>query len=47
MSRLNPKYENQVDNYENEIDMANQLGLNLDDIYDYSDLEEAESDSDD
>lgn len=44
---LKPQYEKIVDDYENEIDMANQLGLNLNDIYDYSDLEKEDSDWED
>lgn len=33
--RLDPYYAKQLENYDDEIDMCNQLGLNLDEIYDY------------
>ena len=36
MARLKPKYERLLQNYDNETDMCNQLGLNYDEIYDYS-----------
>lgn len=33
---LLPEYERQLENYDDEIDMCNQLGLNLDEIYEDS-----------
>lgn len=33
LESLLPEYERELGNYDDEIDMCNQLGLNLDEIY--------------
>ena len=33
---MDPYYEKQLENYDDELDMCNQLGLNIHDIYDYT-----------
>ena len=40
MPTLRDEYEDIIDDYDNEEDMCNQLGLNYDEIYDYEDEEE-------
>lgn len=37
---LKPYYQNMIGDFDDVIDMCNQLGVNLDDVYDYSDLGE-------
>lgn len=37
---LLPEYERELENYDDEIDMCNQLGLNLDEIYEDRNEEE-------
>lgn len=39
-AELDPYYEDQLQYYEDETDMCNQLGLNYDDIYIYHDDDE-------
>lgn len=40
MPTLREEYEDIIDDYDNEEDMCNQLGLNYDEIYDYEDEED-------
>ena len=44
MPKLRDEYYDVVDDYDNEEDMCNQLGLNYDEIYDYEDEDEEEDD---
>ena len=40
MAKMLEEYAELLDNFDDEIDMCNQLGLNLDEIYDYDDEED-------
>ena len=42
--RLFPKYERLLENFDDEMDMCNQLGLNLDEIYEESHYTDEELD---
>lgn len=37
---LYPEYERELANYDDVEDMCNQLGLNYDDVFDYSEFED-------
>ena len=39
-AEMDPDYEEQLQYYEDEIDMCNQMGVNLDDIYIYHEDDE-------